>query len=107
MYPYYTGEKTWTSATDVANIQSLYGTPSSDYATGTFDRLEAVPEPSTIVLLILGLAMLIVRRIWIGSTQLSARHLSNCLLWKKRTGVELRNVVTSLARMVSFSTICL
>jgi hypothetical protein len=73
MYPYYTGEKTWTSATDVANIQSLYGTPSSDYATGTFDRLEAVPEPSTIVLLILGLAMLIVRRIWIGSTQLSAR----------------------------------
>jgi hypothetical protein len=73
MYPYYTGEKTWTSATDVANVQSLYGTPSSNYAMGTFERLEAVPEPSTVVLLILGLAMLIVRRIWIDPAQLSAR----------------------------------
>ena len=63
MYPYYTGEKTWASATDVATIQSLYGTPSWNYAAGTFDRLEAVPEPSTIVLLSLGLAMLIMRRI--------------------------------------------
>ena len=67
MYPYYTGEKTWASATDVANIQSLYGAPSPNYATGQFDRLQAVPEPSTIVLLILGVAMLITRRIWIDS----------------------------------------
>jgi hypothetical protein len=67
MYPYYTGEKTWASATDMANIQSLYGAPSWNYATGTFDRLQAVPEPSTIVLLSLGLAMLIMRRIGLDS----------------------------------------
>jgi hypothetical protein len=59
----------------VANIQSLYGTPSSDYATGTFDRLEAVPEPSTIVLLILGLAILIMRKVRIDSMWQQDRHM--------------------------------
>lgn len=58
MYSYYTGEKTWASATDVANIQSLYGSPSWNFATGTFEKIEAVPEPSTVVLLALGLIML-------------------------------------------------
>jgi len=67
MYPYYTGEKTWAPATDAANIQSLYGALSPNYAMGTFQKLEAVPEPSAIVLLILGLGTLIVRRIWIDS----------------------------------------
>jgi hypothetical protein len=58
MYPYYTGEKTWTSATDVANVQSLYGAGSSNGGTGTFASLEAVPEPSTIALVGLGLIIL-------------------------------------------------
>ncbi|MDQ6732955.1 MAG: matrixin family metalloprotease [Nitrospirota bacterium] len=74
MYAYYTGEKTWASATDVASIQSLYGSPSSNYATEKFDRLEAVPEPSTIVLLMLGLAMLIMRKVRIDSMCQQDRH---------------------------------
>ena len=58
MYPYYTGEKIWASATDVANIQSLYGAGSSNGGTGKFASLEAVPEPSTIALVGIGLIIL-------------------------------------------------
>jgi len=75
MYPYYTGEKTWASATDVANIQSLYGSPSWNFTTGTFEKLEAaVPEPSTIALLALGLIMLSVRRVRIDLIVNRAAH---------------------------------
>lgn len=67
MYPYYNGEKTWASGTDMQNIQSLYGSPSWNYTAGKFDRLEAVPEPSTIVLLALGLTFLVGMRRPLGS----------------------------------------
>ena len=59
MYPYYTGEKVWASAADVANIQSLYGAGSSNGGTGKFASLEAVPEPSTLVLVGIGLFLLV------------------------------------------------
>lgn len=59
MYPYYTGEKVWASAADVANIQSLYGAGSSNGGTGKFASLEAVPEPSTLVLVGIGLIFLV------------------------------------------------
>lgn len=59
MYPYYTGEKVWASAADVANIQSLYGAESSNGGTGKFASLEAVPEPSTLVLVGIGLIFLV------------------------------------------------
>ncbi len=68
MYAYYTGEKTWASATDIANIQSLYGSPSWNYGTGNFDKLEAVPEPTTLVLLSLGLIMLALTRYGLYTT---------------------------------------
>ena len=87
MYPYYTGEKTWASATDMANIQSLYGASSWNYATGGFEKLEAVPEPSTIVLLTLGLIMLSPGES--GSISLLiGRHIGNCFafLGKWRQG---------------------
>lgn len=58
MYPYYTGEKVWASFTDVANIQWLYGAGPSNGETGKFASLEAVPEPSTIVLVGIGLILL-------------------------------------------------
>lgn len=62
MYPYYSGEKTWPSASDTANIQSLYGAGQSTTVAGGFASLEAVPEPSSLVLLGLGVAILIVFR---------------------------------------------
>ncbi|MBA2252513.1 MAG: matrixin family metalloprotease [Nitrospirales bacterium] len=62
MYPYYTGEKVWPSATDVANIQSLYGAGSSNGGTGKFVSLETVPEPSTILLVGIGLIILVLTR---------------------------------------------
>jgi hypothetical protein len=74
MYAYYNGEKTWASAGDVANIRSLYGSPSSNFRTTNLHRLEAVPEPSTIVLLILGLAILIMRKVRIDSMCQPDRH---------------------------------
>jgi hypothetical protein len=58
MYAYYTGEKVWPSATDVTNIQSLYGAGSLNGGTGKFASLEAVPEPSTIALVGIGLSIL-------------------------------------------------
>jgi hypothetical protein len=58
MYPYYTGEKTWLSASDIANIQSLYGSGWTNSGTGEFGSLQVVPEPSTIVLLAMGLTLL-------------------------------------------------
>lgn len=58
MYAYYTGEKSWASPADVANIQSLYGNVWSNSGTGAFASLEAVPEPSTLLLFSMGLAML-------------------------------------------------
>lgn len=62
MYPYYTGEKIWPSATDVASIQSLYGAGWTNSGTGKFASLEAVPEPSTILLVGVGITMLIFMR---------------------------------------------
>jgi hypothetical protein len=62
MYPYYTGEKVWASATDVANIQSLYGAWTSDGGTGKFASLETVPEPSTIAMVCIGLVILVLTR---------------------------------------------
>jgi hypothetical protein len=63
MYPYYNGEKTWLSSTDVANIQALYGGNGGKSNGGTFSALEAVPEPATIILLTLGLLILIAMRL--------------------------------------------
>jgi hypothetical protein len=63
MYPYYNGEKTWLSSTDVANIQALYGGSGGKSNGGTFSALEAVPEPATIILLTLGLLILIAMRL--------------------------------------------
>ena len=67
MYPYYTGEKTWASATDVANVQSLYGTWTSNGGTGKLASLETVPEPSTIAMVCLGLVILVLTRRGISS----------------------------------------
>jgi hypothetical protein len=75
MYPYYTGEKVWVSAADVANIQSLYGTGSSNGGTGTFASIEAVPEPSTIALVGIGLIILVWKTHGISSARRSQSHI--------------------------------
>jgi hypothetical protein len=75
MYPYYTGEKVWTSARDVANIQSLYGAWASNGGTGKFASLEAVPEPSTIVLVGIGLIILAWKMRGISPTRQSQSHI--------------------------------
>jgi hypothetical protein len=62
MYPYYTGERFGVSAADMANIQSLYGAGLSNEGTGKFASLEAVPEPSTIVMVGIGLIILVLIR---------------------------------------------
>lgn len=74
MYPYYTGEKTWVSLTDMANIQSLYGTGLSNGGTGKFASLEAVPEPSTIALVGIGLIILAWKMRGISPTHQSQSH---------------------------------
>ena len=75
LYSYYTGEKTWASATDVANIQSLYGVGSSNGGTGKVDSLEAVPEPSTIALVGIGLIILVWKTHGISSARQSQSHI--------------------------------
>ena len=75
MYPYYTGEKVWVSAADVANIQSLYGTGVSNGGTGKFASLEAVPEPSTIALVGIGLIILVWKTHGISSARRSQSHI--------------------------------
>lgn len=75
MYPYYTGEKTWVSVGDVANIQSLYGTGWTNSGSGNFSSLETVPEPSTIVLVSMGLIILVWMKHSIASARQSASRL--------------------------------
>jgi hypothetical protein len=75
MYSYYTGEKVWASATDVANIQSLYGAWASNGGTGKFAYLEAVPEPSTIALIGIGLIILALTRRGISPSRQAQSHI--------------------------------